>query len=94
MWNSDAAAINEQLFEGYRGGNPQRSISEYTAAYDWRNTSAANFVVGVHYNSTFQNKTSGAPPAALRLARQINLVSHPAQTRFVARLLGTSWGYS
>jgi hypothetical protein len=46
-------------------------------AFDWRNTSSANFVVGIHYNSTFQNNTGEAPLAIMRIARQINLVRSP-----------------
>jgi hypothetical protein len=46
-------------------------------AFDWRNTSSANFVVGIQYNSTFQNNTGGEPLAIMRIARQINLVSAP-----------------
>ncbi|XP_020089502.1 ABC transporter A family member 8-like [Ananas comosus] len=76
LWRNSSFEINDELFKGYRQGNTERMINEFTAAYDFLNSNLTNFNVIVWYNSTYKNATVGSPPALLRVSRSLNIVSN------------------
>ncbi|KAI4374543.1 hypothetical protein MLD38_012525 [Melastoma candidum] len=76
LWRNSSSVINDELYKGFRKGNPERKINEIAAAYDFLNTGNSNFNVSIWYNSTYKNDTGNAPTALLRVTRSINLASN------------------
>nr|XP_009412921.1 PREDICTED: ABC transporter A family member 8-like [Musa acuminata subsp. malaccensis] len=79
LWRENSSIINEELFQGYRKGNPAHKISEYVGAYDFLNTSKINFNVNLWYNSTYSNR---GKPRLLRVPRTLNMVSNAFLRQF------------
>lgn len=76
LWKNSSSAINDELYKGYRKGNPERQINEIVAGYDFLNTNSNNFNVSIWYNSTYKNDTGNAPISLLRVGRSVNLASN------------------
>ncbi|GKV14086.1 hypothetical protein SLEP1_g25007 [Rubroshorea leprosula] len=77
LWRNSSSEVNDELYKGYREGNPQREINEIIAAYDFLNSDGNNFNVTIWYNSTYKNYTPGIIQMALmRVPRSVNLVSN------------------
>ncbi|GLU12336.1 hypothetical protein SLE2022_290230 [Rubroshorea leprosula] len=76
LWRNSSAEVNDELYKGYREGNPQREINEIVAAYDFLNSDGNNFNVTIWYNSTYKNYTPGIQMALMRVPRSVNLVSN------------------
>ncbi|KAJ8467083.1 hypothetical protein OPV22_029635 [Ensete ventricosum] len=79
LWRENSSIINEELFQGYRKGNPAHKISEYVGAYDFLNTSEINFNVNLWYNSTYSNQ---GKPRLLRIPGTLNMVSNAFLRQF------------
>lgn len=76
LWKNSSSAINDELYKGYRKGNPERQINEIVTGYDFLNTNSNNFNVSIWYNSTYKNDTGNAPISLLRVGRSVNLASN------------------
>ncbi|KAF3783031.1 ABC transporter A family member 7, partial [Nymphaea thermarum] len=76
IWRNTMSEINDELFKGYRKGNPQRETNEFVAAYDFLNSNDKSFNVNIWYNSTYKNNTGGAPMSLLRVTRSINMATN------------------
>lgn len=76
LWKNSSSAVNDELYKGYRKGNPERQINEIVAGYDFLNTNSNNFNVSIWYNSTYKNDTGNAPISLLRVGRSVNLASN------------------
>ncbi|KAL3679377.1 hypothetical protein R1sor_022333 [Riccia sorocarpa] len=87
VFRNSSAEINNELYKGFKKadpvGNPEQKISEYVAAYDFRNTAVNNFDVAVWYNQTLINDTSNSPPGYARVSRPMNLAAQ-AFLRFIS----------
>ncbi|KAK9664019.1 hypothetical protein RND81_14G014400 [Saponaria officinalis] len=86
LWRNSSSDINDELFKGYRKGNPEKKIEEIVAAYDFLNSSTNNYNVNVWYNATYKNDTGFSIPGVIRVPRSVNLVSNA----FLQFLLGPS----
>lgn len=84
LWRNSSSEINDELYKGYRKGNPEGKINEITAAYDFLNSNGKNFNVSIWYNSTYKNASGNAPIALTRVPRSVNLASNA----FLEFLLG------
>ncbi|KAL5544420.1 hypothetical protein UlMin_008204 [Ulmus minor] len=76
LWRNSSREVNNELYKGYRKGNPERKINEILAAYDFLNTNQNNFNVSIWYNSTYKNDTANQPIALVRVPRSVNLASN------------------
>lgn len=76
LWKNSSSAVNDELYKGYRKGNPERQINEIVAGYDFLNTNSNNFNLSIWYNSTYKNDTGNAPISLLRVGRSVNLASN------------------
>ncbi|RID58691.1 hypothetical protein BRARA_F01969 [Brassica rapa] len=76
LWRNSSSDVNKELFKGYRKGNQQEKINEYTAAFDFQNTNGNRLNVNVWYNSTYKNNTVIRPMALIRVPRLVNLASN------------------
>ncbi|XP_051123223.1 ABC transporter A family member 7-like isoform X3 [Andrographis paniculata] len=76
LWRNSSSAINNELFKGYRTGNPKEKINEIVAAYDFMNSHENLFNVTIWYNSTYEDDTGRQPLSLLRLPRSVNLASN------------------
>ncbi|XP_010689557.2 ABC transporter A family member 7 [Beta vulgaris subsp. vulgaris] len=86
LWRNSSSDINDDLYKGYRKGNPEREINEFVAAYDFLNSNMNNFNVSLWYNATFKNDTGFSRSALIRVPRSVNLVSNA----YLQFLLGPS----
>lgn len=84
LWRNSSSEINNELYKGYRKGNPEEKINEIVAAYDFLNSDQNNFNVSIWYNSTYKNDSGNTPIALTRVPRSVNLVSNA----FLQFLLG------
>ncbi|MCO5597007.1 hypothetical protein L7F22_051079 [Adiantum nelumboides] len=75
LWRDSYSSINNELYEGFRAGNPNEEISEVSAAYDFGSTSAKKFDVTIAFNSTYKNDTGDSPPGLVRVSRSMNLAA-------------------
>ncbi|KAF8094939.1 hypothetical protein N665_0348s0022 [Sinapis alba] len=71
LWRNSCSDVNKEIFKGYRKGNPEEKINEYTA-----NTNRNRLNVNVWYNSTYKNNTVIRPMALIRVPRLVNLASN------------------
>ncbi|CAN6814974.1 unnamed protein product [Brassica oleracea] len=76
LWRNSTFDVNKELFKGYRKGNQEEKINEYTAAFDFQNTNGNRLNVNVWYNSTYKNNTVIRPMALIRVPRLVNLASN------------------
>ncbi|XP_047973696.1 ABC transporter A family member 7-like [Salvia hispanica] len=76
LWRNSSSEINDELYKGYRKGNPERQINEIVAAYDFLNSNENLLNVTIWYNSTYKNDTVSQPLALIRVARSVNLASN------------------
>ncbi|XP_057806411.1 ABC transporter A family member 7-like isoform X3 [Salvia miltiorrhiza] len=76
LWRNSTSEINDELYKGYRKGNPERQINEIVAAYDFVNSNENLFNVTIWYNSTYKNDTGNQPLALTRVPRSVNLASN------------------
>ncbi|KAF8399432.1 hypothetical protein HHK36_015297 [Tetracentron sinense] len=76
LWRNSSSEVNDELFKGYRQGNPERKINEIVAAYDFLNSNGNNFNVSIWYNSTYKNDSGSSPLGLVRAPRSINLASN------------------
>ncbi|XP_030473856.1 ABC transporter A family member 7-like isoform X1 [Syzygium oleosum] len=76
LWRNSSSAVNDELYKGYRKGNPERQINEILAGYDFLNTNSNNFNVSIWYNSTYKNDTGNSPISLVRVGRSVNLASN------------------
>ncbi|KAK3035659.1 hypothetical protein RJ639_032531 [Escallonia herrerae] len=76
LWRNSSTDINDQLFKGYRKGNPERKINEIVAAYDFLNSNGNNYNVSIWYNSTYKNDSGNVPLGLMRVPRSVNLASN------------------
>ncbi|XP_010550619.1 PREDICTED: ABC transporter A family member 8 isoform X2 [Tarenaya hassleriana] len=76
LWRNTSSDVNDELYKGYRKGNPEEKINEYTAAFDFQNTDMNNLNVNVWYNTTYKNDTGGRPIVLIRVPRLVNLASN------------------
>ncbi|MFS7912341.1 putative ABC-type sulfate transporter [Helianthus anomalus] len=86
LWRNSSSDINNELYAGYRKGNPEEKINEILAGYDFLNSNINNYNVTVWYNSTYKNDTGNGPLGTVRVPRSINLVSNA----FLQFLVGPS----
>ncbi|KAI7730779.1 hypothetical protein M8C21_002989 [Ambrosia artemisiifolia] len=86
LWRNSSSDINNELYAGYRKGNPEEKINEILAGYDFMNSNMNNYNVTVWYNSTYKNDTGNGPLGIVRVPRSINLVSNA----FLQLLVGPS----
>ncbi|KAI9181186.1 hypothetical protein LWI28_012282 [Acer negundo] len=82
LWSNSSSEINDELYKGYRKGNPEGKINEIVAAYDFLNSDANLFNVSIWYNSTCKGDTGKGPTMLVRVPRSINLASN-AYLRFL-----------
>jgi len=76
LWRNSSSDVNNELFKGYRKGNPDKKINEFAGAFDFQNTNGNNLNVSVWYNSTYKNDTVVRPMALIRVPRLVNLASN------------------
>ncbi|XP_068647444.1 ABC transporter A family member 7-like [Aristolochia californica] len=76
LWRANALAVNDELFKGYREGNPKREINEIVAAYDFLDTDESHFNVRLWYNGTYGNDSGTSPLALVRAPRSLNVASN------------------
>ncbi|KAB1216655.1 ABC transporter A family member 8 [Morella rubra] len=76
LWRNSSSEINNELYKGYRKGNSESKINEFTAAYDFLNSNGNSFNVSIWYNSTYKNDSGQASIALVRVPRLVNLVSN------------------
>ncbi|KAM0035611.1 putative ABC-type sulfate transporter [Helianthus debilis subsp. tardiflorus] len=86
LWRNSSSDINNELYAGYRKGNPEEKINEILAGYDFLNSNIINYNVTVWYNSTYKNDTGNGPLGIVRVPCSINLVSNA----FLQLLVGPS----
>ncbi|MCD7455439.1 Phospholipid-transporting ATPase abca7 [Datura stramonium] len=86
LWRNSSNEINEELYKGYRNGNPEGKINELTAAYDFLNSNRNGFNVSIWYNSSNKNGKGNQPMALTRVPGLVNLASNA----YVQFLLGPS----
>uniref|UniRef100_A0A803N332 ABC transporter domain-containing protein n=1 Tax=Chenopodium quinoa TaxID=63459 RepID=A0A803N332_CHEQI len=76
LWRNSSSDINDELYKGYRKGNPERKINEYVSAYDFLNSNMNNYNVSIWYNSTYKNDSGFSTIGLLRVPRSVNQVSN------------------
>ncbi|KAF8390228.1 hypothetical protein HHK36_024753 [Tetracentron sinense] len=76
LWRNSSSEINDELFKGYRHGNPERKINEIIAAYDFLNSDENGLNVSIWYNSTYKNDTEISIIGLVRAPRSVNLASN------------------
>ncbi|KAI5074522.1 hypothetical protein GOP47_0010483 [Adiantum capillus-veneris] len=75
LWRESYNLVNDDLYKGFRGGNPRNEINEISAAYDFGSTSAKKFDVTIAFNATYKNDTGESPPGLVRVSRSMNLAA-------------------
>ncbi|KAK1298425.1 ABC transporter A family member 8 [Acorus calamus] len=75
-WRSSSSAVNDEMFKGYRQGNPQKKINEIVTAYDFLNTNENSLNMIIWYNATYKNDSGNVPTALVRVPRSLNMVSN------------------
>ncbi|KAI5077462.1 hypothetical protein GOP47_0007286 [Adiantum capillus-veneris] len=86
LWRDNFTSINRELYGGYQKGNPINMINEFSAAFDFGDTSTSKLDVTIWYNDTLRSPSANKPPGMLRLPRSMNLVAQA----FLRFLLGSS----
>ncbi|OIT04890.1 PREDICTED: ABC transporter A family member 7-like [Nicotiana attenuata] len=86
LWRNSSYEINDELYKGYRKGNPEGKINEIIAAYDFFNSNRNGFNVNIWYNSTYKDDTGNRPMSLTRVPRSVNLASNA----YLQFLLGPS----
>ncbi|KAM3246934.1 ABC transporter A family member 7 isoform X2 [Capsicum annuum] len=86
LWRNNSYEINDELYKGYRNGNPEGMTNEITAAFDFLNSNRNGFNVSIWYNSTYKNVIRNQPLALTRVPRSVNLASNA----YIQFLLGPS----
>ncbi|KAG8379147.1 hypothetical protein BUALT_Bualt07G0057900 [Buddleja alternifolia] len=86
LWRNSSSEINDEIYKGYRKGNPEERINEIVAAYDFLNTNENLFNVSIWYNATYKNDTGNQPLGLTRVPRSVNLASNA----YLQLLLGPS----
>ncbi|XP_019100203.1 PREDICTED: ABC transporter A family member 4-like isoform X2 [Camelina sativa] len=78
IWRNNSVEVNDEIFKGYRQGNPEEIINEVVAAYDLLDTGKNNFNVTIWYNSTYKGdfKLRDRRVKYVRVPRSVNLVSN------------------
>ncbi|EOA23464.1 hypothetical protein CARUB_v10016655mg [Capsella rubella] len=76
LWRNISREVNDDIFKGYRKGNPEGKINEIAAAYDLLNTDRNNFNVHIWYNSTYKEDGGSRLIKLVRVPRSVNLVSN------------------
>ncbi|MED6193388.1 Phospholipid-transporting ATPase abca7 [Stylosanthes scabra] len=76
LWRNSPSEVNNELYKGYRRGNPEKQINEIAAGYDFLNSNHNIYNVSIWYNSTYKNDTGFGPIGLARVPRSINLVSN------------------
>ncbi|XP_078428108.1 ABC transporter A family member 7-like [Wolffia australiana] len=77
LWRNSSSAVNDELYKGFRQGNPGRKNNEILTAYDFLDSDAKNYNVRIWYNSTFRNESSFQMPYGIvRVARSLNVISN------------------
>ncbi|CAN8254913.1 unnamed protein product [Cochlearia groenlandica] len=76
LWRNTSKEVNDEIFKGYRKGNPAGEVNEIVAGYDLLKTDRNNFNVHVWYNSTYKEDSNNRPSRLVRVARSVNLVSN------------------
>ncbi|XP_027367022.1 ABC transporter A family member 7-like isoform X2 [Abrus precatorius] len=85
LWRNSSSEVNDELYKGYRRGNPERQIDEISAGYDFLNSNENRYNVSIWYNSTYKNETGFGTISLARIPRSVNLVSNA----YLQFLLGT-----
>ncbi|XP_060204669.1 ABC transporter A family member 7-like isoform X1 [Lycium barbarum] len=86
LWRNSSYEINDELYKGYRNGNPEGKINEIITAYDFLNSNGIGFNVSIWYNSSYKNGKSNLPMELTRVPRSVNLASNA----YIQFLLGPS----
>ncbi|KAG7951590.1 hypothetical protein I3843_12G015600 [Carya illinoinensis] len=76
LWRNSSSEINDELYKGYRKGNPERKINEIVAAYDFLNSNGNRFNVSIWFNSTYKNDSGQTSIGLVRVPRSVNLASN------------------
>ncbi|KAM1982469.1 hypothetical protein ACFX15_038825 [Malus domestica] len=77
LWRKSSSEINNELYEGYPKGNPERKVNEILAAYDFSNSDDNKFDVTVWYNSSLNDGyLDDDQSSTLRVGRSLNLASN------------------
>ncbi|KAF6159969.1 hypothetical protein GIB67_033053 [Kingdonia uniflora] len=76
LWRNSSSAVNDEMYKGFRDGNPDRKINEIAAAYDFLNSNENNFNVSIWYNSTYKNDTGSGALGLARAPRSLNAASN------------------
>ncbi|KAM7268528.1 hypothetical protein ACFE04_010694 [Oxalis oulophora] len=74
LWRNSSSTINEELFRGYKKGNPKQEINEIVSAYDFLDTDRNKYSVEIWYNATYKNRKSSI--GLTRVPRLVNLASN------------------
>ncbi|KAL5975476.1 hypothetical protein ACLOJK_019798 [Asimina triloba] len=91
LWRDNSSIINDELFKGYREGNPERKINEVIEAYDLLNSNENIFNVSIWYNATYSNNTGTGPIALVRVPRSLNMENRLEVRAVVIWVRGWSW---
>ncbi|KAH7366061.1 hypothetical protein KP509_18G061500 [Ceratopteris richardii] len=75
LWRDNYDIINRELYGGFRTGNPNREINEFSAAYDFGSSSTKKLDLTIGYNATYKNDTGNSPPGLVRVSRSMNLAA-------------------
>ncbi|XP_020879673.1 ABC transporter A family member 4 isoform X1 [Arabidopsis lyrata subsp. lyrata] len=78
LWRNNSVEVNDEIFKGYRQGNPEKIINEVAAAYDFLDTDTNNFNVTIWFNSTYKDdyRVQQRRVKYVRVPRSVNLVSN------------------
>ncbi|KAK1298427.1 ABC transporter A family member 7 [Acorus calamus] len=75
-WRNSSSVVNDEMYKGYRQGNPQRKINEIITAYDFLTTNENGLNMIIWHNATYKNDTGNVPTALVRVPRSLNMVSN------------------
>ncbi|XP_057416444.1 ABC transporter A family member 7-like [Lotus japonicus] len=86
LWRDSSSEINNELYKGYKRGNPERNINGIVSAIDFLNSNGNRFNVTVWYNSSYKSDTGFGRIDLMRIPRSVNLISNA----YLQFLLGPS----
>ncbi|KAL3819227.1 hypothetical protein ACJIZ3_005132 [Penstemon smallii] len=78
LWRMSYSEINNELYKGYKNGNPEGMINEIMGAYDFQNSSTKGFNVNIGYNSTYRVSSPDQElnPYMVRVQKAENMITN------------------
>ncbi|KAK4485767.1 hypothetical protein RD792_008413 [Penstemon davidsonii] len=78
LWRMSYSEINNELYKGYKNGNPEGMINEIMGAYDFQNSSTKGFNVNIGYNSTYRVRSPDQElnPNVVRVQKAENMITN------------------